>query len=174
MTTSQIDNLSKEIARLRENESRERQRQADILGRINRANDAASRTKNASTLKSKAREIENSYKDLAAVEKRLANLANQIADKSKRLHSYEERQARDAETERKKLVAKMDRRARKNAEEQKRLIREREAHEQRITREVSCSVLRYLGALCSILPGKNTMTSSFVMPAKTKKDSFAT
>ena len=136
MTTSQINNLTREIAKLRESEARERQRQADILGRINRANDAASRTKNASTLKSKAREIENSYRDLAAVEKRLANLAKQIADKSKRLHSYEERQARDAEKERKKLAAEMDRQARKSAEEQKRLIREREAHERRITREV--------------------------------------
>ena len=136
MTTSQIDNLNREIATLREREARERQRQADILGKINRANDAASRTKNSSTLKSKAREIETAYRGLATVEKRLANLANQIADKSKRLHSYEERQARDDERERKKLATEMDRQARKSAEEQKRLIRERETHERRIMREV--------------------------------------
>ena len=60
MTTSQIDNLNREIATLREREAREREKQAGLLGRINRANDAASRTKSAATLKSKAREIETS------------------------------------------------------------------------------------------------------------------
>ena len=136
MTTSQIDNLNREIATLREREAREREKQAGLLGRINRANDAASRTKSAATLKSKAREIENAYRDLAAVEKRLANLGRQIADKAKRLHSYEERQARENERERKKLATEMDRQARKSAEEQKRLIRERETHERRTTMEV--------------------------------------
>ena len=137
MTTSQIDNLNRDIASLREREARERQRQADLVGKINRANDAASRTKSSSTLKSKTREIENAYRDLASVEKRLANLGRQIADKSRRLHSYEERQARESERERKKLATETDRQSRKSAQEQKRLIREREEHERRVTREVS-------------------------------------
>ena len=77
------------------------------------------------------------YRDLASVEKRLANLGRQIADKSKRLHSYEERQARESERERKKLATETDRQSRKSAQEQKRLIREREEHERRVTREVS-------------------------------------
>ena len=143
MTTSQIDNLNREIAALREREAREREKQAGLLARINRANDAASRTKSTSTLKSKAREIENAYRALATVEKRMANLASQIANKSKSLHSYEERQARANEGERKKLDTERDRQARKSAEErrvaaeeQKRLIREREAHERRITGEI--------------------------------------
>ncbi len=136
MTTSQIDNLNREIATLREREAREREKQAGLFGRINRANDAASRTKSAATLKSKAREIENAYRDLATIENRLANLGRQLADKSKRLHSYGERQARENERERRKLATEMDRQARKTAEEQKRLIRERETHERRITMEV--------------------------------------
>ena len=118
MTTSQIDNLNRDIASLREREARERQRQADLIGKINRANDAASRTKSSSTLKSKSREIENAYKSLASVEKRLANLGRQIADKTKKSHSYERRQSQNI------------------AQEQKRLIREREEHERRVTREV--------------------------------------
>ena len=44
MTTSQIDNLNREIATLREREAREREKQAGLLAKINRANDAASRT----------------------------------------------------------------------------------------------------------------------------------
>ena len=143
MTTSQIDNLNREIATLREREARERQKQAGLLARINRANDAASRTKSPATLKSRAREIENAHRELATVEKRMANLASQIADKSKRLHSYEERHARENEGERKKPATERERQARKSAEErrvaaeeQKRLIREREAHERRITGEI--------------------------------------
>ena len=136
MTTNQIDRLNRDIASLREREARERQQQANLLRKINRANDAASRTKSSSTFKSKAREIVNAYKDLASVEKRLANLGRQIAGKSKRLHSYEERQARESERELKKLATEMDRQTRKSAQEQKRLIREREEHERRVTREV--------------------------------------
>ena len=136
MTTGQIDNLNRDIAALREREARERQKQADLLGKINRANDAASRTKSSSTLRSKAREIENVYRDLASAEKILANLGRQIADKSRRLHSYEERQASESERERKKLATEMDRQTRKSAQEQKRLIREREEHERRVTREL--------------------------------------
>ena len=144
MTTYQIDNLNRELARLRQRVAREREKQAGLLGRINRANDAALRTKSAATLKSKAREIETAYGELAAVEKRMANLERQIADKSKTLHSYEERQARENEKEWKKLALERDRQARKTAEErravaeeQKRLIREREAHELRITAEIA-------------------------------------
>ncbi len=37
MTTSQIDNLNREIATLREREAREREKQAALLARINRA-----------------------------------------------------------------------------------------------------------------------------------------
>ena len=143
MTTYQIDNLNRELARLRQRVAREREKQAGLLGRINRANDAALRTKSAATLKSKAREIETAYGELAAVEKRMANLERQIADKSKTLHSYEERQARENEKEWKKLALERDRQARKTAEErraaareQKRQIREREAHERRITSEI--------------------------------------
>ena len=136
MTISQIDNLNRDIASLREREARERQRKADLLGKINRANDAASRTKSSSTLRSKAREIENAYRDLATVEKRLATLSKQIADKSRTLHSYEERQARESERERKRLATEKDRQAQKTAQEQRRLIREREEHERRITGEV--------------------------------------
>jgi len=136
MTIRQIDNLNREIAQLRKNEARERQKQAELLGKINRATDAASRTSSTSTRKSKLREIENHHKNLARVEKKLAHLATQIADKTKRLHTYQESQAREEEREQKKLAAERARQARKDAEEQKRQIREREAHERRITREL--------------------------------------
>ena len=170
MTTSQIDNLNRDIASLREREARERKRQVDLLGKINRANDATSRTKNSSTLKSKAREIEKAYKDLASVEKRLANLGRKIADKSKKLHSYEERQARESERERKKLATEMDRQTKKSAQEQKRLIREREEHESRITREVLQRA--QVSRLPMIDPSNQEQYDFFICHASEDKEGF--
>ena len=143
MTTSQIDNLNREIATLRASEARERERQAALLAKIHRATDAASRTSSPSTARTRLKEVENAYRDLATVEKKLANLSSQEANKTKRLHSFEERRASESERELKKLAAERDRQARKNAEErrvaseeQKRLIREREAHERRMPRGI--------------------------------------
>ena len=69
--------------------------------------------------------MERATKDLATVQKKRAEISGKIADKSKSLHSYEERQAREDERKRKKI-----------SDEQKRLIREREEHERKITSEI--------------------------------------
>ena len=123
--TSQINRLSKEIADLQLAEARETQKEANLLAKINRASEALDRTGSRSMAQTKLREIERTNKDLAAVKKKRAYIASKIADKSRNLRSYEERQSREDEKERKKI-----------ADEQKRLIREREAHEQRITNKV--------------------------------------
>ena len=143
MIHRQMDSLNREIATLQDKQARERQKQVALLAKISRTTDAATRATSSTIVRTKLRELENAYKELAAVEKRLARFANQIADKSKRLHSYEERQARENQREQKKLAAERDRQARKSAEErrvvaeeQQRRIREREAHERRITAEV--------------------------------------
>lgn len=125
MNQSQINRLAKEIVDLRKSDAQEAGKEADLLGKINRANEAAGRTKSASTLQSKLREAERASKDLAAVQKKRAAISGKIADKSKSLRSYEERQARDDERARKKM-----------ADEQKRLIRERETHERQVTSEI--------------------------------------
>lgn len=122
LNQSQISRLTKEIADLRKADAREAGKEADLLGKVNRANEAASRTKSVSTRQGKMKELERAAKDLAMVQKKRANIAGKIADKSRSLHSYEERQARDDEKSRKKV-----------ADEQKRLIREREAHERRVS-----------------------------------------
>ena len=119
---SQISRLAKEIADLRKAEAQETRKEADIHAKINRAKDSIARTYNVSTLRNKEREIENCYKALSVVQKKRAEIASKIADKSKRLLSYEERQAREDEKERKRIAV-----------EQKRLIRERKEHERSIT-----------------------------------------
>ena len=122
---NQINLLKKEIANLRKAEAQETQKEADIQAKINRANEAATRTKSTSTFQNELKKVERASKDLATVQKKRAEISRKIADKSKRLHSYEERQAREDERERKKI-----------SDEQKRLIREREEHERKIKSEI--------------------------------------
>ncbi|MBU2534301.1 MAG: TIR domain-containing protein [Alphaproteobacteria bacterium] len=122
---TQINSLLKDIADLRKRDAVEAKKEADLLSKINRASEAAHRTTSASTLQSKLRDAERATKDLAAVQKKRGDFATKIADKSKSLRSYEERQAREDERERKKI-----------ADEQRKLMREREAHEKRITNEI--------------------------------------
>lgn len=117
-TGSQIDRLTKDIAALRQSDAREAKKEADLLAKINRATESARRATSVSRLQSKAQDVERLNKDLAAVRKKRADLAGKIADKSKSLRAYEERQQRDDERERKKI-----------ADQQRKLIREREAHE---------------------------------------------
>ena len=123
--SSQINLLTKEIADLQKAQAQETGKEADLWTKINRANEAIARTKSVSTFQSKLKEVERANKDLATVQKKRAGISSKIADKSKSLHSFQERQSREDEKERKKI-----------ADEQRRLIREREAHEQRITNEV--------------------------------------
>src|SRR5690606_22849016 len=82
----------------------------------------------------KMKKIEHASKDLAGVQKKRADVASKLADKSRRLRSYEDQQARDDERARKKI-----------AEEQRCLIREREAHERRLRDQVRSQVLQGQG-----------------------------
>ena len=126
---NQINRLTKEIADLRANDAREARKEADLIAKINRANEAASRTRSSSTFQSKAREAERATKDLANVQKRRADIARRLSDKSKSLNSYQGRHSQEVQRE-----------AKKRADQEKRLIREREQHERRITNEVRSRV----------------------------------
>ena len=122
---SHINRLRKEIADLRKMEAQETGKEADIQARINRAREAAARTSNSSTYQNKLKEAERCYKALAVVQKKRADISGKIADRSKRLKSYEELQDREDEKERKRI-----------SHEQRKLIREREEHERNITGEI--------------------------------------
>ncbi len=62
----QINRLTKEIADHRKADAAEAKKDADLLAKLNRANEASSRSTSASTLQSKARYAECAAKDLAA------------------------------------------------------------------------------------------------------------
>ena len=122
---SHINRLTKEIANLQKTDAQEIRKEADIQSKINRANEAAIRARNTSTFHNKLKEVERFSKDLAVVKKKRAEISGKIADKSKQLTIYEERQAREDEKKRKKI-----------ADEQRRLIREQAEHERNITNEI--------------------------------------
>ena len=122
---SQINRLHKEIADLRKAEAQEIRKEADVRTKINRAEEAASRTRNTYMLQNKMKEAERGHKELAVVQKKRAEIVDKIADKSKQLLSYEERQAREDERQRRII-----------ADKQKRLMRDRKEYERSIARQI--------------------------------------
>lgn len=122
---SQIIALMKDVADLNKADAREAKKEADLLTKLNRANQAAARSKSVATLKSKHQEIERAANDLARVRQKRADISGKIAIKTKTLRSVEDRQAKDDERARKKV-----------ADEQTRLMRERQAYERRLTQEL--------------------------------------
>lgn len=160
---NQINRLSKDIADQRANDAREARKEADLIAKINRANEAASRTRNPSTFQSKTREAERAMKDLANVQKRRAAISRTIADKTQNLHSYQGRHLQEVQ-----------RAAKRHADQEKRLIREREQHERRITNEVR-SRARLQSTLFearSQYPRGGDSYDFFISHASEDKDSF--
>lgn len=160
---NQINRLMKDIANLRTNDAREARREADLMAKINRAVEAASRTRNSSTHLSKAREAERATKDLASVRKRRADISTKISDKSKSLNLLQARHSQEVQRE-----------AKKRADQERKLIREREQHERKITNEI-----RYRATLQSTLSGSYQQVPEhsenydfFISHASEDKDSF--
>lgn len=122
----------KEIANLRKLDAQEAQKESNLYGKINRAKDTASKTKSNSIFMSKSKEIERASKDLAITQKKRADIADKISNKSRELYRYEEKKKRDDDRERKKI-----------SEEQKRLIREREQHHRLIESKIRLTNEQY-------------------------------
>ena len=105
------------------------------------------------------REIERYSKDIAAVQKKRADIAKKIADKSKNLRTYQDRQSQEDERERKRV-----------ADEQRKLMREREQHEQRLA-----SQLRQRASIESAISNEDNLAMTydfFICHASEDKESF--
>lgn len=157
---SQLNRLTKQLADLRKADAQEAKKEADLLSKLNRASEAANKAKIPSTAQSKLKEMERASKDLAAVQKKRADIAGKMADKSKSLRNYQDRQSSEDDKARKKA-----------AEEQKKLIREREAHEKRLTSEIRARASLARAAVANLAPEE---THDFLsrMRARTKKALF--
>jgi hypothetical protein len=157
---SQINRLFRELADLRQADAREARKEAELLAKINRANEVALRTKSTSTMQSKLKESERASKELASVQKKRADISSKLAAKSKDLRTYEERQARDDEKARTKA-----------AKEQRQLIRERQAHERRLRTDLSSRV-KSVSALASQPAAVEEAYDFFISHASEDKEGF--
>lgn len=77
------DHLTRESDGLQKSVAAEAKKEVNLRAKINRANDAAGKTKSSSVIQSKMREAERAAKDLAAVHKKRADLSGKMADKGK-------------------------------------------------------------------------------------------
>ncbi len=156
---SQINQLEREIANLRSSEAAEVKKESDLIVRKNRAQDAASRTNNASTSKSKLQEIERANRDLAVVKKKQADIAKKIVDKNQKLRTYQDRQNQEDKKEHKRIV-----------DEQRKLMREREQHERHLS-----SQLRHRASIELPTNGESNSAMTydfFICHASEDKESF--
>jgi chromosome segregation ATPase len=125
---SQISSLERDIGQLLKDDAYEAKKEADLTTKRNRALEDAGRTKQISTVTSKLKDAERAAHDLANVQKKRADLAGRLASKRKDLSGYQERQAREDATARKKVADDH----KKLADEQRKLMRERDDHERRL------------------------------------------
>lgn len=87
-TRSSVARVQKAIADLRIKDAAETKKESDLFIKINRATEAASRSKSASVIQSKLREIERHQKASVACSKKRAVYAKQIASKSNELNRH--------------------------------------------------------------------------------------
>lgn len=123
---STINRLQSEIATLRRTDADLISKEAAIQRKANSAGDAAARSKSASTLSSKLREVERAMSDLATISKKRADIAKKLATKSKDLSSYQDKQVKEDERSRKKV-----------SDEQKRLIQQTESRARSLNQELA-------------------------------------
>lgn len=100
-------------------------KESELIAKGNKAQEGARRAGSASSVNSKLREAERALKDLSDVQRRKADIAKKVETKTRDLHRFEERLAKEEAQHRKKLL-----------EEDKRQMREREALERRITAQL--------------------------------------
>lgn len=107
-----VQRKTEEISRLQKDKASQKKKPADLTGKINRASQAISRTKSASTVQSKLREIERYQKEAAGIEKKIADLETKIARKQKELGDERKKVDREEEKELKKRQRETEKQAR--------------------------------------------------------------
>lgn len=121
---SQISRLEKEIAALDKEAAAASKKEADLIGRKNRARDSLNRATSISTANSASRKLEEVSKSLAAIKNKQSDLSAKRARKISSLLDYQRRQARTDETARKKIE-----------KEQRKLMADQKSHQRRMALE---------------------------------------
>ena len=119
---SQIGRLQMEIAALDREAAAVSKKEADLIGKINRAQDAAHRATSISSMNSRLRELEQASKNLSDVKKKQSDISAKKAQKSKTLLDCQGRQARVDDAARKKVETDQRRFIRELAAQQRRMF----------------------------------------------------
>lgn len=99
---SNVARAQKAIADLRVKDAAEAKKEADLSSKINRANEAASRSSSMSTIQSKLKEVERHTNALAASAKKRADIAKTMSTKMTDLNRYQTALEREEKREREK------------------------------------------------------------------------
>ena len=156
---SQISRLEKEIADLDRDAAAATKRESDLIGKINRAQDAASRATSIASARSKLRELEQASKSLADTRKKQSDVSAKRAQKSKSLQDYQQRQTRADETARKKVE-----------NDQRKLMRDSAAHQRRMALQTRRQDSVIPSWMAQSEPSKNY--DFFICHASEDKDDF--
>ncbi|MEZ8107300.1 CHAT domain-containing protein [Vibrio cortegadensis] len=110
-----------EIARLQQDKAKEQKKIANISIKINSAQQAISRSKSDSTIRTKLREIERLQKDLANTEKKIAELETKLSGKNKELINEQGKVSKEEEKALKKRAQESERIRKKQEDNLKRI-----------------------------------------------------
>ena len=155
---SQIVRLTRDVAGLDKDAAATAKKESELIGKINRAQDAVNRTNSASMVRSRLREIEQGSKSLAAIKEKQSDISRRRAQKYNNLIDYRNRQAREDEKARKRA-----------ADDERRLMRDREMHQRRMSSDLRRQ---------SLVPMESFATEStktydfFICHASEDKDDF--
>ena len=105
----QIESVNRELASLHDKLSRERKTEADKFKRINTVEGSITKNTSASSLKSKAREVDRLQTDIARSKQKQASLSKQIATKEKKKHDHEKRLMQEQQKEQRKYQRDQER-----------------------------------------------------------------
>lgn len=155
-TQSNIERTQREVQNLNRRLTDETKKEADRTDSIIRAKQAMSRTSSNSTVQSKLREIMRYESEIGQILKKKVDLIKQIADKTSKLHSYQQQLMKDQDREQKKLLDSLKR-------QQLEAQREREELLTRISRQVVT-----IGNGVSVLP--SVEHDAFISHASEDKD----
>lgn len=97
-----------ELARLQQDKAKEQKRAAEFSAKINSAQQAISRSKSESTIRTKLRDIERFQKDLVNIEKKIATLASKLSAKNKELINEQGKVSKEEEKILKKRAKEAD------------------------------------------------------------------
>lgn len=107
-----VQRKREEIAKLQQDKAKEQKKLSDLSGKIQSCSQSINRTKNASTIQSKLREIDRHQKASAQLEKKIADLEIKIARKNKELGDEQKKVAREEEKGLKKRTQEAEKQAR--------------------------------------------------------------